>query len=72
MIFEWYLVLFESFGVILSPFWVLLDDNMLYAQWFVKGIIMCTLMVVEVSINGYRCDILAPDTSAIPTLDKWI
>ena len=31
---------------------------MLSAQCFVKGIIMCTLMVVEVGIIGYRCDIL--------------
>ena len=58
VIFEWYLAVLGPFWVIFSPFWPLWDDNVLYTQWFVKGIIMCTLMVVEVSINGYRCDLL--------------
>jgi hypothetical protein len=31
----------------------------LSGQCFVKGIIMCTLMVIEVCIIGYRCDILS-------------
>ena len=56
VIFEWYLAVLGPFWVIFSPFWPLWDDNVLYTQWFVKGIIICTLMVVEVCINGYRCD----------------
>ena len=56
VIFEWYLAKKESFWVLLGPFWLLWDDNVLSAQCFVKGIIMCTLMVVEVGIIGSKLE----------------